>query len=79
MQPIQDLPYLGNNNSIKLATLEALAAKVQHLNPELIHLFKRLSQDAEPSMGSNTGHVIPHIQNTIIQVRDVLLLDRQHR
>ena len=79
MQPIQDLPYSRNNNSIKLTTLEALAAEVRQLNPELIHLFEKLSQDAELSMGSNAVHVIPHIQSTIIQVRDALLLDKQHR
>jgi hypothetical protein len=70
---------LRNNNSIKLTTLEALVAEVQHLNPELIHLFKKLSQDAELSIGSNTKHVIPHIQSTIVQVRDALLLNKQHR
>ena len=79
MQPIQDLPYSRNNNSIKLTTLEALAAEVRQLNPELIDLFEKLSQDAELSMGFNAVHVIPHLQSTIIQVRDALLLDKQHR
>jgi len=44
-----------------------------------IDLFEKLSQDAELSMGSNAVHVIPHLQSTIIQVRDALLLDKQHR
>jgi hypothetical protein len=43
MQSIQDLPHSRNNNSIKLTTLEALAAEVRHLNPELVHLFEKLS------------------------------------
>jgi hypothetical protein len=64
---------------IKLTTLEALVAKVRHLNPELIHLFEKLSQDAELFTRSSTGHVIPHIQSTVIQVRDALLLDKQYR
>ena len=76
MQPIQDLPCSRNNNSIKLTTLEALAAEVRRLNPELM---QKLSLDTELSMGFNTGHAIPHIQNTVMQVRNALLLDRQHR
>jgi len=35
--------HLRNNNSIKLTTLEALAAKIRHVNPELICLFEKLS------------------------------------
>jgi len=60
-----------------LATLEALTAEVQRLNPRLAHLFEKLSQDAELSIGSNTEHVIPQ-QNTIIQLKDALLLDKLH-
>jgi hypothetical protein len=61
-----------NNNSIKLRSLEALAAQVRHLYPDLVLLLKNLSWNAQLAMSA--GHSIPQIQDTVTQVREALLL-----